>query len=92
MGGTLNPCSECSSGGTILLLDGDYVSIDECPFVYDYTQERYLMEAYGHYQNGHLLYPLNECPEWIQQGIIYLNRIEVNRREEELEDMKRKQK
>lgn len=92
MGGDLNPCPECASGGTILLLDGDFVLIDECPFVYDYSQEDYLMTANAHYQNGHLLYPLNEFPEWIMQGITYLNRIERKRTNDELDEMQRNRK
>lgn len=78
-GGELNPCPGCQGGDTITLLSGDYVCIDECPWMYDYEQENYIIEAYGHYQNGHLVYPLNQFPEWIMQGITHINRIEVER-------------
>lgn len=85
----MNPCPICAGGETIVLMDEYCVPIDECPWTYDYTQESYIVEAYGHYQNGHLIYPLNETPEWLSQGITLLNRIENERREVEMNKARR---
>jgi len=49
------------------------VTMDSCPWHgVDWSQERYLLNAYGHYKNGHLLMPLAEWPGWFADGIALL--------------------
>lgn len=88
-GGELNPCYGCS-GKTISLLSGDSVPLTECPWMYTYHQESFIVETYGHYQNGHLLYSIADCPSWLSQGMNYLNMIAADKIKREAADRKRK--
>ena len=53
--------------------DGEYVSIDDCPWHgVDYSQERWIVNLYGHYKNGHLVLPIADWPAWLSEGVAVL--------------------
>ena len=51
--------------------------MDSCPW-YDinYSQERYIVNLYGHYRNGHLMIPLADWPGWLSDAIAILTHVD----------------
>lgn len=72
-------CQACV-GHTLILHDeiASYVQVTRCPYMADYQQERYILAWFRHYQNGHLVQPIAEWPQWINQGVTYLSLFESN--------------
>ncbi len=44
----------------------------------DYQQERYILSWFRHYQNGHLVQPIAEWPQWVSEGITYVSLFMAN--------------
>jgi len=75
-GGNLDPCSGCSSI-TIKLNDddGSYVPLEKCPYNTDWAQEAFLVADFGHYQNRHLRWPIEDWPLWYAIAMGQLSKI-----------------
>ena len=72
---------------TILLHDElpTFVPLNQCPFETNYEQEKYLREVWAHYNSHQLLIPLNEWPQWIKEGVNFINYIDSADREKEMD-------
>lgn len=84
-------CSGCS-GREILLHDDDFtvVRLERCPFYgIDYSQEAYIVDAFMHYRNGHLIMPIEEWPGWLRDGMALMSHIAGVDEERKIERMKR---
>lgn len=61
------------------------VVVNRCIRKFDWSQERFVQDAYGHYMNGHLVMPLALMPPWLYEGInlvgVIQNRIEEDRKD-----------
>jgi len=80
-GGKKCVCEGCKNQTIVLHEDeGRYVVIDRCPYVGDYTQERFIVDAFGHYKNGMYSDPMHQ-PKWLNDGIALLTHI-VNTEEQ----------
>ena len=62
---------------TIILHDDapEFVPLTTDPYRYDYTQESFIIDMFGHYRNQQLPMSILWMPQWLKEGIYFLSHV-----------------